>query len=61
MSNPICSNTHPCTCPNTQCANHGRCCECIARHQPSGTVPNCYNSFHTLKRTSTYQPPEEQE
>ncbi|MEG1557617.1 MAG: DUF6485 family protein [Oscillospiraceae bacterium] len=38
----ICSNTHDCTCPNTTCANHGRCCECIAYHREHGETPNCY-------------------
>ena len=38
---PICSNTHPCSCPNTGCKNHGRCCECVANHVGKGNTPLC--------------------
>ena len=36
----VCSNTHECTCPWTDCKNHGHCCDCIANHRPG--LPNCY-------------------
>lgn len=37
-----CINTLPCTCPNTACPRHGRCCECVAFHRAKGNTPNCY-------------------
>lgn len=39
-----CLNTLPCTCPNTKCPRHGRCCECVAHHRAMGKTPNCYRN-----------------
>ncbi len=36
-----CSNIHPCSCPNTACAHHGKCCDCIANHKKGGSLPLC--------------------
>lgn len=33
--------TCPCTYP---CSHHGKCCECVAYHRPSGEVPGCFFS-----------------
>lgn len=38
----VCSNVHECSCPFTDCKNHGRCCDCIANHREMGNLPNCY-------------------
>lgn len=40
-SKEVCSNQHPCSCHNTQCKNHGRCCECVANHAAAGNLPVC--------------------
>ena len=42
MEERKCLNTLPCTCPNTKCVRHGRCCECVAWHRKKGNPPNCY-------------------
>jgi hypothetical protein len=31
-----------CTCPYTDCARHGACCQCIAYHLPQKQLPQCY-------------------
>lgn len=36
-----CSNTHPCSCPDKGCANHGKCCDCVAYHKRDGSLPMC--------------------
>jgi hypothetical protein len=38
----------PCT---YSCANHGKCCACIAYHQPDGDFPAC---FFSAKGERTY-------
>lgn len=39
-----CSNKHNCTCPYTDCENHGRCCDCVVHHRDHvGGVPNCFS------------------
>ena len=30
-----------CTCGNTACSRHGRCCECVANHREKGQLPGC--------------------
>jgi len=30
-----------CACPNTTCANHAKCCDCVANHRKAGNVPLC--------------------
>jgi hypothetical protein len=34
-------NRRKCTCSNTGCERHGICCECIAAHRESGSLPSC--------------------
>lgn len=45
MSDPSCNtcqnNQHPCTCPESACGNHGKCCDCVAHHREIGTPPMC--------------------
>ena len=36
-----CSNTHAGSCPNTGCAHHGKCCDCVANHKKGGSLPLC--------------------
>lgn len=36
-----CSNQHPCSCPDTYCERHGKCCDCVAYHQKAGNLPIC--------------------
>ena len=43
-----CSNKHECHCPYTSCANHGKCCDCVANHRAQGNVPMCF----TVKKDS---------
>ena len=35
-------NKLECTCPETDCVRHGKCCECVAHHRKSGKKPQCY-------------------
>lgn len=38
-----CLNTHPCSCPNTGCPRHGKCCDCVAFHRDEqNNTPNCF-------------------
>ncbi|MBP5274446.1 MAG: hypothetical protein ILO36_05880 [Abditibacteriota bacterium] len=43
-----CSNKRECPC-TYPCANHGKCCECVAYHRPSGEVPACFFSKEAEK------------
>jgi len=36
-------NKQKCTCPETYCERHGKCCECVAYHRRLGQKPQCYN------------------
>lgn len=36
-----CENVKECTCPNTACVNHGRCCACVIKHRTSDILPYC--------------------
>ncbi len=36
-----CPNTIPCSCPNTTCKNHGRCCECVKSHADRDQLTFC--------------------
>jgi hypothetical protein len=36
-----CPNVKECICPNTDCANHAKCCVCVANHRKNGNVPLC--------------------
>lgn len=40
-----------CPCTYTSCSKRGKCCECVANHQPSGQFPAC---FFTPKMEKTY-------
>jgi len=30
-----------CICPKTTCANYGKCCECVAKHRGTDSLPFC--------------------
>jgi len=30
-----------CTCPKTKCKLHGKCKECIEKHEAKGKIPRC--------------------
>lgn len=34
-------NKQSCTCYDTTCPNHGKCCECVAYHRARGNPPVC--------------------
>ncbi len=34
-------NELDCPCSNTDCGNHGICCECITSHRAKGNKPAC--------------------
>ncbi|MBM7613517.1 hypothetical protein [Alkaliphilus hydrothermalis] len=34
-------NSDKCTCPKTDCENHGKCCACINRHRDINTLVHC--------------------
>jgi len=36
-----CDNKIKCVCKNTECENHSKCCECVARHIERGNLPVC--------------------
>lgn len=38
-----CSNTRDCPC-TAPCANHGKCCACVAYHRGLGELPGCFFS-----------------
>ena len=43
MSKECSANPHACTCPWVTCENHGKCCQCIARHRKDAMhPPMCY-------------------
>ena len=37
-----CSNVHDCVCPKTTCPNYRKCCDCVANHRSTGSLPTCY-------------------
>lgn len=45
-----CSNTNACPC-TAGCANHGKCCACVAYHNRNGEFPAC---FFTKKGEATW-------
>jgi len=36
-----CANVKSCSCSNTSCVNHSKCCACVANHQERGNLPVC--------------------
>ncbi len=38
-------NRTQCPCTNTECDNHGRCCDCIAAHRLYKSPPACMKQF----------------
>jgi hypothetical protein len=36
-----CDNKRECPCTNATCANHAKCCDCVARHVEKGDLPFC--------------------
>ena len=35
-------NKLECSCPETDCVRHGKCCECVAYHRKLNQKPQCY-------------------
>ena len=35
------TNEKNCTCPKTDCANHGICCQCVMNHRSMKNLPRC--------------------
>jgi len=45
-----CENNKSMKCPCTySCSKRGKCCECIAYHQPDGDFPACFFSKEAEK------------
>lgn len=42
-------NEKNCICPYTDCARHGKCCECCNFHRERGEVPNCFTKKKIVK------------
>lgn len=38
---PASCNALDCPCTNTECARHGKCCECLASHRERNYLPAC--------------------
>ena len=36
-----CNEVKNCPCLKTDCANHSKCCACVARHVENGVLPFC--------------------
>jgi len=36
-----CPEVKNCSCPKPECANHAKCCACIANHAENGNLPFC--------------------
>lgn len=36
-----CNTNENCSCPNTSCERHGKCCQCINFHRENGTLVCC--------------------
>jgi len=36
-----CNEVRNCVCPNKECENHSKCCECVAKHSENGNLPFC--------------------
>lgn len=36
-----CPNVKECACPNVNCANHAKCCDCVANHRKNNNLPVC--------------------
>ena len=53
MNNEKCSNRHECTCPYTSCANHGKCCNCVAYHRGNNEMPMCFKK-QKMKKERLY-------
>ncbi len=50
MNQKVCSNERECSCPNTACENHGRCCDCVAKHRAHGNLPMCLAQMMAKKK-----------
>ncbi len=37
-----------CTCENTKCNNHGKCCECVKRHKGLDHLPSCLRHIENV-------------
>ncbi|GHU59580.1 hypothetical protein FACS1894133_6640 [Clostridia bacterium] len=36
-----CPNVKECSCPNTGCDNHSKCCDCVKAHILAQSLPVC--------------------
>jgi len=36
-----CENLKKCPCPSTICPNHGKCCDCVAKHRSTDSLTFC--------------------
>lgn len=36
-----CREENKCSCPNEACENHGKCCQCVIRHNAGDSLPYC--------------------
>jgi hypothetical protein len=36
-----CPNVKECACTNLSCANHAKCCDCVANHRGGHNLPAC--------------------
>ena len=34
-------NEEKCLCPHKECANHGKCCQCVNSHRDRHNLPMC--------------------
>ncbi len=42
------NNCIECNCKNKECANHGKCCECVKRHKGLGNLPYCLRDIENI-------------
>lgn len=36
-----CVNVKECACPKKDCANNGKCCDCVIKHRDTDSLPFC--------------------
>jgi len=41
-----CQNVKECVCPETTCANYGKCCACVVKHRNTDSVPFCLFTYN---------------
>jgi len=43
-------NEQNCTCPNSECARHGKCCECINFHREKENLVYCLREIAKIPK-----------